>query len=87
MSLAGAEAGGTFFICNESNGDTDKDEKWTKIINGMTIYQGTELKAYLEQAGFHECRYTRIKQAGCASRHENEVRSCRKKQRNSNEKQ
>ena len=46
--------GGTLFICNESNGDTDKDEKWTKIINGMTIYQGTELKAYLEQAGFHE---------------------------------
>ena len=43
--------GGTFFICNESNGDTDKDEKWTKIISGMTIYQGTELKAYLEQAG------------------------------------
>ena len=43
--------GGTFFICNESNGDTDRDEKWTKIINGMTIYQGTELKAYLEQAG------------------------------------
>ena len=33
---------------------TQKDEKWTKIINGMTIYQGTELKAYLEQAGFHE---------------------------------
>ena len=46
--------GGTFLICNESNGNTDKDEKWTKIINGMTIYQGTELKAYLEQAGFHE---------------------------------
>ena len=46
--------GGTFFICNESNGNTDKDEKWTKIINGMTIYQDTELKAYLEQAGFHE---------------------------------
>ena len=46
--------GGTILICNESNGDTDKDEKWTKIINGMTIYQGTELKAYLEQAGFHE---------------------------------
>ena len=43
--------GGTFLICNESNGNTDKDEKWTKIINGMTIYQDTELKAYLEQAG------------------------------------
>ena len=46
--------GGTFFICNESNGDTDKDEKWTKIINGMTIYKDTQLKAYLEQVGFHE---------------------------------
>lgn len=46
--------GGIFFICNESNGDTDKDEKWTKIITGMTIYKDTELKAYLEQAGFHD---------------------------------
>ena len=31
--------GGTFLICNESNGDTDKDEKWTEIIGGMTIYK------------------------------------------------
>ena len=46
--------GGTFLICNEANGDTDKDEKWTEIIGGMTIYKNTELKAYLEQAGFHE---------------------------------
>ena len=46
--------GGTFLICNESNGNTDKDEKWTKIINGMTIYKDTQLKAYLEQVGFHE---------------------------------
>ena len=45
--------GGTLLICNESNGDTDKDEKWTAIIGGMTIYKDTELKAYLEQAGFH----------------------------------
>ncbi len=45
---------GTFLICNESNGDTDKDEKWTKIIGGMTIYKDIELKAYLEQTGFHE---------------------------------
>ena len=44
--------GGTFLICNESNGDTDKDEKWTEIIGGMTIYKDIELKAYLEQAGF-----------------------------------
>ena len=33
--------GGTFLICNE-------------IIGGMTIYKDIELKAYLEQAGFHE---------------------------------
>ena len=31
--------GGTFFICNEANGDTDKDEKWVGIIGGMTIYK------------------------------------------------
>lgn len=46
--------GGTFLICNESNGDTDKDEKWTEIIGGMTIYKDAELKAHLEQVGFHE---------------------------------
>ena len=46
--------GGTFLICNESNGDTDKDENWTKIIGGMTIYKDAELKTYLEQAGFHD---------------------------------
>ena len=44
--------GGMFLICNESSGDTDKDEKWTKIIDGMTIYKDVELKAELEQAGF-----------------------------------
>ena len=27
--------GGTFLICNEANGDTDKDERWTKLIGGM----------------------------------------------------
>ena len=46
--------GGTILICNESNGDTDKDERWTQIIGGMTIYKDIELKACLEQAGFHE---------------------------------
>ena len=46
--------GATFLICNESNGDSDRDEKWTEIIGGMTIYKDAELKAYLEQAGFHE---------------------------------
>ena len=44
--------GGTFFICNEANGETAKDDKWTQIIDGMTIYTDTALKTYLEQAGF-----------------------------------
>lgn len=48
--------GGTILICNESNGDTDKDERWTQIIGGMTIYKDIELKACLEQAGFHEAQ-------------------------------
>ena len=48
------KVGGTFFICNESNGDTNKDDKWAELIGGMTIYEDTELKAYLEQAGFYE---------------------------------
>ena len=45
--------GGRFLICNECGGDDPKDEKWPEKINGMTIYKDTELKALLEQAGFH----------------------------------
>ena len=39
--LAGFKPGGTFLICNEVNGDTDKRQKWTEIIDGMTIYKDT----------------------------------------------
>ena len=59
--------GGTFLICNESSGDTDKDEKWTEIIGGMTIYRDTELKAYLEQAGFHEVQIYKKKSWLCVT--------------------
>ena len=44
--------GGIFFICNEANGETTKDDKWTQIIDGMAIYTDTALKEYLEKAGF-----------------------------------
>ena len=57
--------GGTFLICNESNGDSDKDEKWTEIIGGMTIYKDAELKAYLEQAGFYEVQIHKKKSWLC----------------------
>ena len=59
------KSGGTFLICNESNGDTDKDEKWTKIIGGMTIYKDAELKTYLEQAGFHDVQIHKKKSWLC----------------------
>ena len=57
--------GGTFLICNESSGDTDKDKKWTEIIGGMTIYKDVELKAYLEQAGFHDVQIHKKKSWLC----------------------
>ena len=59
--------GGTFLICNESNGDTAKDEKWTEIIGGMTIYKDIELKAYLEQAGFHDVQIHKKKSWLCVT--------------------
>ena len=46
--------GGTFLICNECSGDTDKDDKWMRKIEGMTIYKDVQLKALLEQAGFRD---------------------------------
>ena len=52
-------------ICNESNGDTDKDKKWTEIIGGMTIYKDAELKTYLEQAGFHDVQIRKKKSWLC----------------------
>ena len=56
---------GTFLICNESNGDTDKDEKWTEIIGGMTIYKDIELKSCLEQAGFFDVQIHKKKSWLC----------------------
>lgn len=44
--------GGTFMICNESNGENPKDEKWTKIIQGMKIYNSEQIEKSLKDAGF-----------------------------------
>ena len=61
------KSGGTFLICNESNGDTDKDEKWTEIISGMTIYKDIELKSCLEQAGFFDVQIHKKKTWLCVT--------------------
>ena len=56
---------GTFFICNEISGDTDKDDKWTQIIDGMTIYRDMQLKQFLEQVGFHNVQIYKKKSWLC----------------------
>lgn len=44
--------GGTFFICNESNGETSKDDKWVEKIGGMTIYNASQILNALNEVGF-----------------------------------
>ena len=44
--------GGTFLICNESDGANSKDEKWAKKIGGMKIYNEMQLRTMLEKVGF-----------------------------------
>ena len=48
--------GGTFFICNESNGETNKDDKWVDKIGGMTIYNASQILTALNQAGFTDTK-------------------------------
>ena len=43
-------------ICNESNGENSKEEKWTKIIQGMKIYNSGQVKKSLEGAGFTDIK-------------------------------
>ena len=45
---------GLFIICNECDGTNDKDEKWTKVIDGMSIYNENEIRVALEEAGFSD---------------------------------
>ena len=47
---------GTFMICNESNGENSKEEKWTKIIQGMKIYNSEQIKKSVEDAGFTDIK-------------------------------
>lgn len=51
--------GGTFFICNESNGETNKDNKWVEKIGGMTIYNAAQILTALNQAGFSDAKVSK----------------------------
>lgn len=46
------KSGGSFLICNESDGTNSKDEKWAKKIGGMKIYNEMQLRTMLEKVGF-----------------------------------
>ncbi len=48
------KTGGTFFICNESNGHDKEAVKFSKIIDGMKLYDADQLKKLLTQAGFRD---------------------------------
>ena len=50
------KTGGTFLICNESDGTDETSLKFEKIIDGMKCYTAEQLTAVLKAAGFGEVR-------------------------------
>ena len=48
------KSGGTFLICNESDGTDEMSLKFEKIIDGMKCYTAEQLAAALETAGFSD---------------------------------
>ncbi len=51
--------GGTFMICNESDGTDETSLRFEKIIDGMKCYTAEQLTAALQSAGFTEVRTDR----------------------------
>lgn len=45
---------GVFFICNESSGHDEEALKYSKIIDGMTLYDAGQLTDLLKKAGFRD---------------------------------
>lgn len=48
--------GGTFMICNESDGTDETSQKYEKIIDGMKCYTIEEISAALTAGGFTDIR-------------------------------
>lgn len=44
--------GGVFMITNEAGKKNERSLKWTRIVDGMTVYTADELKELLTHAGF-----------------------------------
>ena len=48
--------GGSFLICNESDGTDETAKKFEGIIDGMRCYTAEEIEATLKTAGFREVK-------------------------------
>lgn len=46
--------GGVFLVCNETDGTGKQEEKFAKIIEGMTNHTADEVKQVMEAAGFKD---------------------------------
>ena len=48
--------GGTLLVVNEADGTDPKAERWTRVIDGLSIYTEQELVRFLQEAGFVDVR-------------------------------
>ena len=53
------KCGGSFLICNESDGTDAEGLRYERIIDGMHCYTAEELETMLRTAGFAEVRIFR----------------------------
>lgn len=61
------KTGGSFLICNESDGTDPSAEKWTRMIDGMKIYREAEIRTLLEKSGFSHIQAYRNEKRGWIS--------------------
>ena len=50
------KTGGTFLVCNESDGHDEASLKFEKIIDGMKTYTTEQIESALKSAGFSEVK-------------------------------
>ncbi len=53
------KSGGTFFICNETDGDDEEGYQWAEEIEGMEIYKESDIVDLLKRSGFESVRVER----------------------------
>jgi ubiquinone/menaquinone biosynthesis C-methylase UbiE len=51
--------GATLLVVNEADGTNPRDERWTRVIDGLAIYTEQELAGFLREAGFVRVRSSR----------------------------